>query len=309
MHKEIKNMANVTDRFGNPVTDSKGNAVTSGNVRVPTPGQSSGTVAAASVQNLVGSSLRQGADGLKNSVIGAAKQRVTDFVSDTGFGKALRALNLLPGAMPTGISFTDGNWGSNNELDWRVRLSVPSTFSGSPLLAPLLETGGMVFPYTPQVLISHRASYNPITPVHSNYAYFAYQNSEVNEMTITGDFLIENALEGEYWIGVVHYLRSVTKMAYGRTSNQGAPPPVVRLNGYGDYVFKNVPVIITQFTVDLQPNVDYIQVGLGANGSWVPTASSIAVTVQPIYSRRQVSQFSLDGFVRGDYVLNGKGFI
>lgn len=302
-------MANVTDRFGNPVRDGAGKPVTSGNVRIPTPQQSSGTVASASVQNLVGSALRQGVDGLKNSVVGAVKQRVTDFVSDTGFGKALRAFNLLPGAMPTGVAFSDGSWGSNNELDWRVRLSVPSTFMGSPLLKPLLETGGMVFPYTPQVLISHRASYNEISPVHSNYSYFAYQNSQVNEMTITGDFLVENALEGEYWLGVIHYLRSVTKMAYGATSNQGAPPPVVRLNGYGDYVFKNVPVIITNFTVDLQNGVDYIQVGLGANGSWVPTASTVAVTVQPIYSRRQVSQFSLDGFVRGDYVLNGKGFI
>jgi len=299
----------VTDRFGNPVRDSSGNPVTSGNVRVPTPGQSSGTVASASVENMVGSAALKVGEGLKNAVVGTAKQAVTDFVSDTGFGKALRALNLLPGAMPTGISFTDGSWGSNNELDWRVRLSVPSTFAGSPLLKPLAETGGMIFPYTPQVLINTRANYNAISPIHSNYSYFAYQNSEVSEMTITGDFLIENALEGEYWIGVVHYLRSATKMAYGNTSNQGAPPPVVRLNGYGDYVFKNVPVIITNFTVQLDPNVDYIQIGMGANGSWVPTSSTVSVTVQPIYSRRQVTQFSLDGFVRGDYVLGGKGFI
>jgi len=263
----------------------------------------------ASVSNFVGSEALKIGEGIKDTIVGGVKQRVTDFVADTGFGKALRALNLLPGAMPQGISFTDGSWGSNNELDWRVRLSVPSQMAGSPLISPLSETNGMVFPYTPQVMLQHRASYQSITPVHTNYPYFAYQNSEVSSMSIMGDFLIENAKEGEYWIAVVHYLRSVTKMAYGRTSNQGSPPPVVRLNGYGDYVFKNVPVIITEFTVELSPQTDYIQVGLGPNGSWVPVRSNISVTCQPIYSRRQTTQFSLDAFVRGDYVINGKGFI
>jgi hypothetical protein len=124
-----------------------------------------------------------------------------------------------------------------------------------------------------------------------------------------GDFLIENALEGEYWLAAVHYLRSVTKMAYGNTSNQGSPPPVVRLNGYGDYVFKNVPVVVQQFTVELPSDVDYIQVGAAANGAWVPTKSSISAMLTPIYSRRDVSRFNLDAFVRGDYVFNGKGFI
>ena len=88
-------------------------------------------------------------------------------------------------------------------------------------------------------------------PIHSNYPFFAYQNSQVDQFSITGDFTVENALEGQYWIAAVHYLRSVSKMAYGNTPNQGSPPPVVRLNGYGDYVFKNVPVVrinLLQFT-------------------------------------------------------------
>jgi hypothetical protein len=98
-------------------------------------------------------------------------------------------------------------------------------------------------------------------------------------------------------------------MAYGASSNQGSPPPVIKLNGYGDYVFKNVPVVVTMFSVDLPNDVDYIQVGLGENGSWVPVRSQMSVTVQPIYSRKSVTQFSLDAFVNGSYVVNGKGFI
>ena len=35
----------------------------------------------------------------------------------------------------------------------------------------------------------------------------------------------------------------------------------VKLNGYGDYVFNNVPVVITTFTVDMPSEVDYIATG------------------------------------------------
>lgn len=261
-----------------------------------------------SVESLVGSALKTGNNTL-NSVVGRAKDEIVETISDTGFGKALRAVNLLAGAMPDEISFVDGNWGSNNDLDWRVRLSLPDNFKGSPLMQPLLNTNGLIWPYTPQILIQHSANYTPLTPVHSNYPFQVYSNSQIDSFAITGDFVIENALEGEYWLGAVHYLRSVTKMAYGDTSNQGSPPPVVRLNGYGDYVFKNVPVVVNMFTIDLPTDVDYIQVGIGTNGNWVPTRSQISVTVVPAYSRKSVEKFSLDSFIRGDYVINGKGFI
>jgi len=262
-----------------------------------------------SIENLAGSAVQFG-EGVVNTVINKPIQRVTDTISDTGFGKALRAVGLLPGAVPTGsIGFTQANWGSKTDLDWRVRLSVPQSYKTSPLLQPLLETNGFMFPYTPQIILESTANYNSLHPTHSNYPFPAYQNSQVNAMTIVGDFFVENAKEGEYWIAAVHYLRSITKMSYGASSNQGSPPPVVKLNGYGDYVFKDVPVTVQMFTVELPNDVDYIQVGLGENGSWAPTRSSISIVVQPTYSRKSVTDFSLDAFVNGAYVVNGKGFI
>jgi len=63
------------------------------------------------------------------------------------------------------------------------------------------------------------------------------------------------------------------------------------------------------FTVELPNDVDYIQVGVGDNGTWVPTRSSISVVVQPTYSRKNITKFSLDAFVNGQYVVDGKGFI
>ena len=178
--------------------------------------------------------------------------------------------------------------------------------------------------------MSHAASYSAITPVHSNYPFFAYQNSQVDAMTLTGQFYCQNDLEGLYWLGALHYLRSITKMFYGAGTNQGAPPPVVKLNGYGDYVFKDVPCIVTNFTLDMPTDVDYIAVDMEFLGEWkefeeisgdeltttsgdksyVPTESQMTVTIQPIYSRALVEKFSLDKFAKGGYLgSNNKGFI
>lgn len=252
-------------------------------------------------------------DRVGNTIDGAVtnvKEGIVDTIESTGFGKALRAFGLLAGAIPqSGTGFTAANWGSTVDLDWRVRLSMPNKWTTSPMLQPLLETNGFMFPYTPQIVVEHSANYNALHPTHSNYPFPAYQNSQVSSMTLIGEFTVENEVEGAYWIAATHYLRSVTKMAYGLSSDQGSPPPVVKLNGYGDYVFNQVPVVIQSFTIDMPQDVDYIQVGVGNNGSWVPTRSQVSVVVQPVYSRKSVSEFSLDAFVNGSYVVDGKGFI
>jgi hypothetical protein len=97
-------------------------------------------------------------------------------------------------------------------------------------------------------------------------------------------------------------------MAYGNSSNQGAPPPVVQLNGYGSFVFKNVPVVVQQFTCELPEDVDYIYIS--ALDTWAPTRCNVSVVLMPTYSRRSVQQFSLDKFVSGGYAKgSGQGFI
>lgn len=255
-----------------------------------------------SIINRIGSEV----ESFGNNLVSRVKQQAIDTVGDTGFGKALRALNILPGANPSSSQFTSATWDTGTNGDWRVRLSIPKTsaFTSSVLLGPLIETNGLVFPYTPNVYISHSANYDTLQPTHSNYPFRIYQNSAIDSMTITGDFTVENAREAEYWIGAVHYLKSVTKMAYGNSSNKGSPPPVVLLNGYGDYVFKNVPVVIQQFNFQMPPEVDYIEAPLGGTGSWVPTQSQLSVTLLPTYSRDKVNRFSLDSFVAGDYLFD-----
>jgi len=221
-------------------------------------------------------------------------------------GKSLRSLTLPNFGMPQiKAGYTIAGF-VGDEQDWRVRISIPSgnNFDNSQLLAPLYETNGLVFPYTPQMLLQHSASYNQIQPIHTNYPYMAYQNSRVEQFSIVGDFFVESMSEANYWIAAIHFLRSVTKMAYGQTDQQGAPPPIVKVSGYGDYLLPNVPCVVTQFAIDLPTEVDYIQTP--DYNAWVPVQSSIQVALQPIYSRSAVEQFSLGAFVAG---YQGGGFI
>ncbi len=273
-----------------------------------------------------------------------AQQFAENITSSKGFMKESRKKSLPDGVMGPVKSAAVGSFPKAQEQDWRVRLSIPNVEpfkSESNLLAPLRGTNGLVFPFTPTVLVSHSASYNALAPTHSNYPYQIYTNSQVDQLVITGDFFVQNGLEAQYWVSALHYLRSCTKMFYGGFDNNtmGAPPPVVKLNGYGDYVFNDVPVVIVQFTIDMPQEVDYISTSIGeytgginaglgkmineqskfagaggnpasTKSSWAPTQSLFSVTVQPLYSRRAIESFSLDKFVKGAYVgQNTGGFI
>jgi hypothetical protein len=147
-----------------------------------------------------------------------------------------------------------------NSNDWRVRLSLPSwtSFKSSPVLKPLKDAGGLVFPYTPDIAIASSAKYNPIQTTHSNYQFNAYESSSPGQITITAPMNVEDTSQALYWIGALHYCRSITKMFTGYDPKAGNPPPIVFLNGYGTYVFKNVPVAITQFQTNLGKDCDYI---------------------------------------------------
>jgi len=230
------------------------------------------------------------------------------------FGGSEAPLGHIPGE----VSF------SASSTDWRVKLSLPTNnpaYKNSPVLAPLVNSGNnLIFPFTPQVNITHSATYNSLDTTHNNYAFMAYDHSRVEQITITAEFYCENSVDAAYWIAATHYLRSVTKMSFGDSADAGQPPPVVKLNGYGAYVFNNVPVVIKTFTMDLPKDVDYISANVGGsitlegmafdvnNTSYAPVKSTLIVQLMPIYSRTQQRQFSLDAFVNGTYIGDG-GYI
>lgn len=220
---------------------------------------------------------------------------------------------------------------NNSDHDWRVRLSLPAGANylyndlGNQILAPLSKSmfsTGVVFPYTPTVTVTHTANYNQQKLTHSNYPSMFYESSEVQEITITGDFSVQSVDEGQYLMAAVQFFRSATKMFYGKDSNPiaGNPPPVLFLDGYGSNYFPHVPVVLKSFTHTMPADVDYVEVPAagypyaptvmrGPKATRLPTNSQITVTVQPIFSRKDQSQkFSLKDFASGKLVGRSGGF-
>jgi len=238
----------------------------------------------------------------------------------------LETANLSPGAVPETRTRTPATTSSVSEVDWRVSLTVPDVLKNpaGPILSPLIGSTGtngrMIFPFTPTIVYSHTANYNTISPTHSNYPFYAYQNSQVDQIQITGDFFAENEADARYWIACVHFLRTMTKMFYGNGDYLGNPPPLSRLNGYGKHVLNDIPVLITNFTVDLPADVDYIPCSVRAGFvdpsdyansgdiNYVPVQSTMTVQVVPNYARASHSQFNLKSFAAGRFVGDEKGF-
>ena len=201
--------------------------------------------------------------------------------------------------------------GEIDRRDWRCRISVPpgaNTLyrSASGLMSELAATDGVIFPHSPSITVTHNATYNSAGLTHSNYHNFFYENSRVDAIQITGEFSAQTAEDASYVLAVIYFFRAATKMYYGASGvNQGAPPPRLILNAYGKHNFPDVPVIVTSFSHTYPNTVDYIQ--CNDSMDWVPTLSSMIVTLQPVYSRTRTKEFNHDSFASGDLI--SKGFI
>lgn len=185
--------------------------------------------------------------------------------------------------------------------DWRVRINCNFGLFGSAFQR-LQETNGVVWPFTPKITIATKANYTTIDPVHNNYPFQAYKNSQIDDITISGEFCCETEKDASYWLAATTFFKSATKMWFGQGPNTGNPPVICQLNGYGPGVFNQVPVIIKSFQVDLPDDVNYIKCSSSGNtrgSTWVPVLSTVTVVVSPIYNRQKLRQFSLEQYAKG----------
>ena len=230
---------------------------------------------------------------------------------------------------PTTVSFT----GQDNED--RVRISDPTGIfinAANPVLKPLAEVGFVLFPYTPSITMNHSANYDTVNLTHTDYTYPFYQNSPTSTITINATFSAKDPQSAAYVLAVQHFFRSVTKMFYGKDPEAGTPPPVLRLDGHGEYQFSSIPVVVTDFAISLPTDVDYISTATSSNAAdtnaWsylanpsstpssstkvtrVPVLQDFSITLMPLYSRKSISRdFGLRDFAAGKLlgVKNGRG--
>lgn len=224
-----------------------------------------------------------------------------------------------PVIIPLQIDDTQTDTSFTSTYDTRVRIRVPQKYLTSITIGgrdelSALNLAGIIFPYTPSISYTVKAEYAEQKPLHSNFALQFFKNSSVGEISISGKFTVENSKDAEVYISTVHLIKSLIRMRSGGVKNgdmdSGSPPPICRLEAYGDMMIKNVPIVITSFRVELPDNVDYFSFlsnsdSIGNNS--VPTISTIQITCLPMYSRNEMRNFSVNKYVNNGY--RGQGYI
>ncbi len=265
--------------------------------------------------------LKQSADFLGQSGRAVAK----DFMQQSGLGRLANTISelRLGRKKPTAKAPPNFDVRFEGAKDFRVKLKVPSKYltpSGYLTLWPIVNNGGIVFPYTPSISQDYTANYTNLNPIHSNYTQYFYKNSLVGPISVSGKFAVQNEEDAYLWLATTHILRALTKMHFGTDEDAGAPPPVCRFFAYGEQQYYNVPVVLQTFKIDLPDNVDYYatkindETGRVTNdaptGSMVPTISSISITLLPMYSRQeQLGIKQVDDYLAGTPNLRRKGYL
>ena len=210
------------------------------------------------------------------------------------------------------------------DLFWRGALEIESTQEGRRgdmenidyLLRPLYQTGGLVWQYTPNIFYGGSVNYASQEFQGSNYPLNVYVNSQPPEYPIIAQFTANTIDEARYLLGVMHFIKIATKSYFGDAAVTdglyGTPPPVLLFEYLGEHGFNKMPCIITQYSINLQNDVDYIPVVTSVAGSgneettFVPTKSEISITIKPQYAPHKLrKRFDLREFTTGKNYRHG----
>lgn len=247
------------------------------------------------------------------------------------------------------VVITGQRWREFEPKDHRVRLSAfvgqENEVYGPPnradnVLAPLHETQGLLFPYTPTISVSQDTSWQAADLEHANYDILSFQKSSSASISLTAKFTVQNQREGEYMFAAIHYLRTVSKMYFGskdgdrfesapgegdnaaadsaesirltRVSGKaGTPPPTLILSGYGDLMFNNIRCVVKSHSWSFEESADMVKVVLPVGSTvWLPPLLTVNITLAMQTNTDDLREtFSLDEFRTGQLLRgNRKGW-
>ena len=116
------------------------------------------------------------------------------------------------------------------------------------------------FMYTPQIEYSQDVKYTNYSLPHTNYQPYAYSNTENPSIGLSCKFTSQTIDHFLYCEKAIRFLRTYTKMNYGRLDNdRGQPPRILRFFGLGQGLFNDVPVVISKFNMTFPEDCDYVE--------------------------------------------------
>lgn len=222
---------------------------------------------------------------------------------------------------------------SQKKYDWRARLRPKNggierfyapiinsrdengnpTFSTEDvdyLMRPIRESNGLVWQYTPQILLNGGAEYNSHMGQGMNYPINTYTQGMPMTIPVTADFTANDIWEARYMLALLVFLRISIKSYFGDSAVAngfyGGPPPVMVFEYMGDHMFNKVPVTVQNYTAELNPNVDYIPVQVNDTVTYVPTRMNVMVTLQPHYTQqKQRRRYDVQAIANGAAYRDG----
>lgn len=129
---------------------------------------------------------------------------------------------------------------------------------------------GLIFPYTPDIGISHSVSYEKTDILHSNISLNHYKNTPPPTYQVTAQFTADTRENAKHMLSAIWFLRAVTKCDFGEKANArgvaGMPPPILYLNGYNK-MLDNIPVVVESFGYSLPKDKDYVLLDINLDSS------------------------------------------
>ena len=182
------------------------------------------------------------------------------------------------------------------------------------ILQELSDVNGIIFTYTPAMMQSaFSANYGTYDTTHSVYQQQYYVNTPNPTISMQAYFVSNTIKEAKYNIACLHFLKTMTKMEYGSSSVMaGAPPPVLHFSAYGEYNYRNVPVVVSGVDYTFADDVDLVtvEVPIGKGNDTSPTSipASFAVSITMMMQQNPAkvsSQFSFDNYANGSVLRDG----
>ena len=166
-----------------------------------------------------------------------------------------------------------------------------------------LALGSFYFPFTPTITVNSSTGYSGYDLTHTNFQQRAFSMSNNTEISLVAPVVARDPVEAFAVDRGARFFRAAMKMGFGDNDElKGFPPPILRLNAYGH--FKNVPVLIRDFTHNLDNDVDYVE----SLGMRMPISSTFVLSLATTYSPKNVREnFTINDYASGN--LRNKGYI
>lgn len=191
------------------------------------------------------------------------------------------------------------------------KTGVPVTLSG--LLFPLQSDEGVVFPYTPTIMMSHSANYGTYDIPGSNYQQNYYINSNNPTVSVTAMFSSNTLEEAKYTAAAIQFFKMASKSEHGirAGARAGTPPPILKFNAYGVAHAKNIPCVLRSFNYTLPEDTDYVTFDDPVSGKIsMPALILAAIELVPQIPPKTVKDnFNLQDYASGNQLRTKGGFL